>query len=88
LYEKPHDNIAHNGTVKTERMGKNNGYSKEQWLTIQRNPWPESKNRKEIKTTTTKPKQKWAVFTYHSPLVRKETNLFKQTQLEIKLSCN
>jgi hypothetical protein len=29
--------------------------------------------------------KKWAVFTYHSPLVRKLTNLFKQSNLKIAL---
>ena len=26
---------------------------------------------------------KWAIFTYHSPLIRKITNLFKQTDIKI-----
>jgi hypothetical protein len=51
LLHKPQDNIAHNGTIKTEGVENDNGYSKEQWLSIQRNPGPESKNRKETKTT-------------------------------------
>jgi hypothetical protein len=29
--------------------------------------------------------KKWVVFTYHSPLVRKVTNLFKQSNLRITL---
>jgi hypothetical protein len=36
-----------------------------------------------LQNETAKPKQKWAVFTYHSPLIRKVTNLFKQTQLKV-----
>ena len=29
--------------------------------------------------------KKWITFTYHSPLIRKVTNLFKQTKLNIAL---
>jgi len=35
-----------------------------------------------IPTTTTK---KWVTFSYHSPLIRKITNLFKHTNLNIAL---
>jgi hypothetical protein len=30
-----------------------------------------------------KKKKKWVIFTYHSPLVRKITNLFKNTDINI-----
>jgi hypothetical protein len=36
-------------------------------------------------TTTTQQNKKWVTFTYHSPLIRKVTNLFKQTNLNIAL---
>jgi glycine cleavage system regulatory protein len=35
--------------------------------------------------TTATQQQKWVTFTYHSPLIRKITNLFKQTNLNIAL---
>jgi hypothetical protein len=41
---------------------------------------PQQQNRQ---NETTNAKKKWTVFTYFSPLVRKITNLFKQTQLRI-----
>jgi hypothetical protein len=36
-------------------------------------------------TSTAQHGKKWVVFTYHSPLIRKVTNLFKQTNLRIAL---
>ena len=33
--------------------------------------------------TTTQRNKKWITFTYHSPLIRRITNLFKQTNLKI-----
>jgi len=36
-------------------------------------------------TLTTQQNRKWMVFTYHSPLIRKVTNLFKQSSLRIAL---
>ena len=36
-------------------------------------------------TTTTQQTEKLIIFTYHSPLIRKVTNLFKQTNLNIAL---
>ena len=33
--------------------------------------------------TTQKNKNKWVTFTYHSPLIRRITNLFKQTNIKI-----
>ena len=36
-------------------------------------------------TTTTQQNRKWVTFTYHSPLIRKVTNHFKQTNLYIAL---
>jgi len=35
--------------------------------------------------TTTQQTKKWATFSYHSPLIRKITNLFKHTNLNIAL---
>jgi hypothetical protein len=36
-------------------------------------------------TSTAQHNRKWVVFTYHSPLIRKVTNLFKQSNLRIVL---
>jgi hypothetical protein len=36
-------------------------------------------------TPTAQHNKKWVVFTYHSPLIRKVTNLFKQYNLRIAL---
>ena len=38
-------------------------------------------NKKNTKTKTIV--KKWATFTYHSPLIRKVTNLFKSTDIRI-----
>jgi hypothetical protein len=45
------------------------------------------KQQQQQKTLNFTPQQtkKWVVFTYHSPLVRKVTNLFKQSNLRIAL---
>jgi hypothetical protein len=39
-------------------------------------------------TTTMQQNRKWVTFTFHSPLIRKVTNLFKQTNLNITLCAN
>jgi len=36
-------------------------------------------------TSTAQHSKKWVVLTYHSPLIRKVTNLFKQANLRIAL---
>jgi hypothetical protein len=45
------------------------------------------KMKKQIQNKTLKDKtdknKKWAIFTYHSPIVRKITNLFKHTEIKI-----
>jgi len=39
------------------------------------------KNSKNVNTNQTQ--NKWAIFTYHSPIIRKITNLFKQTDIKL-----
>jgi hypothetical protein len=41
--------------------------------------------KKLIPTTTTKQTKKWVTFSYHSPLIRKITNTFKHSDLNIAL---
>jgi hypothetical protein len=48
--------------------------------TTQENP-PEIRHRR-------KEKQKWAIFTYHSPKIRKITNLFKHANIGIAFKSN
>jgi 23S rRNA maturation mini-RNase III len=48
----------------------------------------QKQNRKTLTTSNTEQKEKkkkWVIFKYHSPLIRKVTNLFKQTELKIAL---
>ena len=44
-----------------------------------------SKQEQKQLITTTQQNRKWVTFTYHSPLIRKVTNLSKQTNLNIAL---
>jgi hypothetical protein len=43
------------------------------------------KQRQKLPTTTTQQAKKWVTFPYHSPLIRKITNLFKRSKLNIAL---
>jgi len=43
------------------------------------------KEEQQIKQTQNK---KWVIFTYHSPLIRKVTNLFKNTNIKIAFRAN
>jgi len=43
------------------------------------------KQRQRLSTTTTQQAKKWVTFSYHSRLVRKITNLFKHSNLNIAL---
>ena len=39
-----------------------------------------NQTQRQQEVTTQKNKNKWVTFTYHSPLIRRITNLFKQTK--------
>ena len=41
--------------------------------------------RQKLPTTTVQQSKKWVTFSYHNPLTRKITNLFKYTNLNIAL---
>jgi len=43
------------------------------------------KQKQKLPTTTTQQTKKWVTFSYHSPLIWKITNLFKQTKLNTAL---
>jgi hypothetical protein len=43
------------------------------------------KQRQKLPTTTKQQARKWVKFSYHSPLIRKITNLFKHSNLNIAL---
>jgi hypothetical protein len=64
-------------------IARNNGYpiTEIQNLKTKIKKKQKQEQQQSLQNETAKPKQKWAIFTYHSPLIRKITNLFKQTQL-------
>jgi ribosomal 50S subunit-recycling heat shock protein len=66
-------------------IARNNGYptNEIQNLKTKIEKKQEQQQQHNLQNETVKPKQRWAVFTYHSPLIRKVTNLFKQTKLKI-----
>ena len=41
------------------------------------------KKNKKIRTETQERKKKWTPFTYSSPMIRKVTNIFKDTDIKI-----
>jgi hypothetical protein len=43
----------------------------------------QSQNQTQKQQEITKQKNKWATFTYHSPMIRRVTNLFKQTNIKV-----
>jgi hypothetical protein len=43
------------------------------------------KQKRKLLTTTTQETKKYVTFSYHSPLTRKTTNLFKYTNLNVAL---
>ena len=67
-------------------IAKHNGYPKQYINDMIRKQ--ATRNRLPIRNTedtltAQKPKTKWITFTYHSPLIRKVTNLFRNTQIQI-----
>jgi hypothetical protein len=72
--------------LKILEMAKNNGFPKH-LITQLRNKLAtkrDNRKRKSTQTSTQQPAQKkWITFTYYSPAIRKVTNLFKQTNINI-----
>ena len=64
-------------------IAKQNGYSTQHIKSmIKKHSIKKIKYKKRIRSTNSN-KEKWVTFGYYSPLVRKVTNLFKNTQVRI-----
>jgi hypothetical protein len=83
LYQQ-NDITTTNRRKMTVRMENNKIYSQEQQLPNQTHNKTKNKIAKQnTQTNTTDNNKKWAIFTYHSPNIRKITNLFKHTNINI-----
>jgi hypothetical protein len=90
--------ITHHRTGKEARMGKNTHHSPKNVFPIdtihnikkERNTQTKEKpgHKRGTANTTNTEQKKWIIFTYHSPLIRKVTNLFKNTTIHIAFRAN
>jgi hypothetical protein len=72
-------------TIQT--IAQNNGFPKPiiQRLKMKIKNRKQKQQQQSTITPSTQQRKKWVICTYHSPLIRKITNLFKQTELKIAL---
>ena len=64
-------------------IARNNGYSTKTINNLKKKLLTRKQNPQDQNQEPTETRKKWVTFTYHSPLIRRVTNLFKQTDLNI-----
>ena len=64
-------------------IARNNGYSTKTTNNLKKKLLTRKQKQQDQNQEITETRKKWVTFTYHSPLIRRVTNLFKHTDLHI-----